>query len=102
MILEELKEHLISIELKEKGEIALLKLLTNLKKDKNEIDGYKIDNLKYVFNCFEVRFFENDFNYQLIAHYKIYLKDERNSVVGYYNHIVGLEGDFLDEFFVIE
>ena len=99
----ELKKHIESLNLKEKALEVLSKIRIDILKDGGKIDGYAVEEMIFTYNRHEI-LFTNGFNVTtILARYDIHLKEiDFNSKIGYFDYEVDFQGNFLDEYFVIE
>ncbi|MCC5916996.1 MAG: hypothetical protein JJU02_06675 [Cryomorphaceae bacterium] len=89
--------------LKQKGEETLNRLLEKLSKSEKIIDGFLIENLSHRYNRYEIRLSCNLHEACILARFDLFTKDGNLSIkIGYYDNVVNLNGDFVDEFLVFE
>ncbi len=92
--------------LKKEAETSIPNIVNNL--EDNDCGAYKKEDLVIKFDRFEIHLNQNGDKQSLIVRYTIYVNDNENyfinsiKPIGYYETIYDLEGNFIDDFFVIQ
>jgi len=103
----DLKLYVISLRLKEKAFESLEKIKELYKESGEKIDGYKFDEFNFKYNRHELHILKESQYTSILARINIYHKENANDLenvlpIGYYDYGVDFNGNFLDDYFVLQ
>jgi len=99
----EIIKHIESFNLEEKALKGLAIIKEDISNAGGELDGYALDEMLFIYNRKELRIEKKLHQTLILARFDIYLKDvDLSSKIGFYDYVVDFNGNFKDDFFVIE